>query len=199
MFRITHIIIAIITTVAGLGAASPGTSSDTATLSIELHDGTDPRWIDTITDDLARFSDAGLDSFSVDIHVWDPSLSAERCHDHAGYFTNPSTGPRVDLYIDYHDTELGTHLRHKLVLHELAHAWIHTHATDSTRTEFMASRDIDNWNDAATYHPARGIEIAANAVMYALHPDEPANEDSICGYTLVTGHPSPDNRTDPCT
>jgi hypothetical protein len=63
----------------------------------------------------------------------------------------------------------------------------------------MASRDIDNWNDPATYHPARGTEIAANAVMYALHPDQPANEDSTCGYELITGHASPDNHTDPCT
>ena len=47
-------------------------------------------------------------------------------------------------------------------------------------------------------HATRGTEIAADAFMYALHPDEPANDAQTCGYELITGHPAPFGRTDGC-
>ena len=71
MFRITRILIAIITTATTIvGNTNPAPTTEPeaepTTSTITLHD-TDPRWIDDITDDLARFSDAGLDSFAVDV------------------------------------------------------------------------------------------------------------------------------------
>lgn len=163
------------------------------------HEDADPRWTASLTDALGRFADAGLEAFAVDIHVWTAATADTQCHGYAGIFTTPSTGPRVDLCIDYSDSTLGTHLRHKLILHELAHAWIHTHVADATRHAFMGSRGIESWNGADQTHSSRGTEIAADVIVAALHPDPPADPDDTCGYELITSHTTPFARTDTCT
>ena len=132
-------------------------------------------------------------------HVWTAADTETRCQGHTGFFSAPETGNRVDLCLDYSEGHLGTHLRHKLVLHELAHAWIHIHVTDTTRHAFLDTFDIAGWNDHNHPHATRGTEIAADAVMYALHPDEPANDTQTCGYELITGQPTPFDRVDSCS
>ena len=168
---------------------------DTAS-SITVHRA-DPRWVADIDADLALFEHAGLGAVPVDIHVWD-SARIERCHGFAGLFTPTDPRARVDLCLDFHHSELGTHLRHKAILHELAHAWIHGHTSESQRRGFMALRGIDGWNDPETTHSGRGAEVAANAIVTMLHPDEPASSQRICGYELLTGRDSPGDRHDPC-
>ena len=204
MFTLTRILIVISTTAASLvGAVGQFLSTSEAAASqahepaIVLHD-VDPRWVDSISEDLDRFTDAGLAPVAAVIHVWDASSGSERCHDFAGYFSLPPEGARVDICIDFHDSELGTHLRHKLVLHELAHAWVQANTPRPHRDEFMAVHGAPTWNDPAASHHARGTEIAANAIMYALHPDQPGKPDQICGYERLTGQPGAFGRTDPC-
>ena len=195
------ILIALLLTVAATVTgfrATPSAGVEPVEPTVVLHDGVDPRWADSVTDALGRFETAGLEAFPVEVHVWTASDSTTRCRDHKGWFSAPETGPRVDLCLTYHQSDLGTGLRHKLVLHELAHAWIHTHVTDTTRQAFLDSLDIEGWNDHTHAHASRGTEIAADAVMYTLHPDEPANDTQTCGYELITNHPTPFGRTDKC-
>jgi hypothetical protein len=199
----TNRFILMVVAISWLGVAPPiverieTTPSASASPVVNLHDS-DPRWIEDIGTDRRTLGRAGLDTFRVEVDVWPTAAGSDRCHGHAGLFSDATTGPGVDLCIDYISTDLGTHLRHKLILHELAHAWIHGNVSDSTRTEFMTLRGIDTWNDPRTAHPARGTEIAANTIMYALHPDAPANIDHLCGYELITGQPAPAGRPDPC-
>ncbi len=194
MFLLMQIIIAITTAATSLiGVAEPPAPS------IELHDDVDPRWTVTITEDLDRFTDAQLGTFAVDVHVWNSTEVDRRCHGHVGYFTNPDAGPRIDLCLGYFDSKLGNHLRHKLVLHELGHAWAHSQLTDTTRQAFMDLRGAKSWNGSETNHAARGTEKAADTIMSALHPDEPASADVLCGYETLTGRLIPIGRIDPCS
>ncbi len=60
----------------------------------------------------------------------------------------------------------------------------------------MTLHGAQAWNDPATYHPARGTEIAANVIMRLLHPSGYDAED-LCGYTLLAGT-SVTSAVDPC-
>ena len=203
MFPLTRILINIILaiTTLSIGPESYTTDSETQvvdTPNVVVHDGADSRWTEAVTGAFDRFSDAGLGPFAVNVHLWSRSDSAARCHDQAGWFSTPAEGIRIDACIDYQDTALGAHLRDKLLLHELAHAWIHTHVDADTRDIFMDSHDVEVWNDHDQPHNTRGTEIAANVLMYALHPDAPTDADQICGFELVTGRPTPFGRSDGC-
>ena len=202
MFPLTRILINLILaiTTLSIGPESQTTDSephDVAMPNVVVHDGADALWSETVTEAIDRFSAAGLGAFAVDVHVWSRSDAAARCHEQAGWFSTPIEGIRIDLCIDYQDTALGAHLRDKLLLHELAHAWIHTHVDADTRDLFMDSHDVEVWNDHDQPHNTRGTELAANVLMYTLHPDAPA-ADQICGFELITGSPTPFGRSDSC-
>ena len=203
MFPLTRILINIILAITSMAVRLDLGTTDAATPdlgnpSVVVHDGADPRWTETVTGALDRFNTAGLGTFAVDVHVWSADDSAARCRDGAGWFSAPAEGLRIDVCLDYQDTDLGAHLRAKLLLHELAHGWIHTHVDDDTRDLFMASHEMENWNDHDEPHNTRGTEVAANVLMYTLHPDEPTDTDQICGFELITSHPTPFGRTDSC-
>jgi hypothetical protein len=204
MFPLTRILISIVLSIASLtvgfelpdaGPAEP----DSTDPNVVIHESADSRWNEAVIGAVDRFEAAGLGLFDVDVHVWSAADSTARCHDNAGWFSPLTEGTRVEICLDYQDTDLGTHLRDKLLLHEMAHAWIHTNAGDAIRDIFMASHGIEAWNDHTQPHNRRGAEIAANTMMYALHPDEPTNADQICGYELITGHTTPFGRIDTCT
>ena len=105
-------------------------------LRVTLHDA-DPRWAAAIATDIDRFERAGLQPVVADVHVWDRERT-DQCNGHAGYFTPTGGVRRVDLCIDFIPGDLGEELRRKLVLHELAHAWIHVHSDDDQQ---RAERD----------------------------------------------------------
>ena len=174
----------------------PGGAPVAAPSTITLH-GADPGWIAGIEADMSAFVRAGLGAPVVDVHVWDRDRT-EQCRGYAGLFAPTGDRLRVDLCVDFHDTDLGANLRHKLVLHELAHAWVHANVDDPTRKAFMNLRGAEAWNDPEISHYARGTELAANVVMNLLHPEGPSNEQHGCGYELLTGQPVPTGRHDPC-
>lgn len=205
MFRITRILVAVASVAGSLSvgvdtsvSASPAAGGTRERATVTLHGGADWRWYDDVQDALERFEGAGLGAVIADVHVWTADQT-EPCQGHAGWFSVPETGSRVDLCVDYHDTNLGAELRDKLVLHELAHAWIHTNLDDSTRQEFMDLRGAAGWNDPDHAHTSRGTEIAANTIMYALHRDGSSDLEQICGYELLTTTPTPKGHADPCT
>jgi hypothetical protein len=198
--RIPAFLATIITAVSaqfGVAERAPEAQSvpDPPQSTVTLHDA-DPRWTAAITADIESFERAGLDPVVSDVHVWDAERT-DQCNGHAGYFTPTGDGRRVDICIDFNPGELGEELRHKLVLHELAHAWIHVNSPDDQRRHFMSLRGVDNWNDSDhEFH--RGTELAANAVAAMLHPEPPSNADQLCGFEILTGNASPVDRSDPC-
>jgi hypothetical protein len=117
-----------------------------ASSSIEVH-SSDDRWLGFISQDLDRFVDAGLEPLVVDIHVWDHAGAADRCFDHAGVFTVDNGAPRVDICAEPPEGTLGENLRHRLVLHELAHAWVHVNVSSQARNQFMELRAAETWDE----------------------------------------------------
>ena len=200
MFTAARILISITAAIVSLGTASSSVLSpfgtDSAAEIIVLH-RVDPSWHRAISDDLDRFEQAGLGTVAAAVHVWSPSDKATRCHDHSGYFSVVEGSPRVDICIEFVDTGLGAELRHNLVLHELAHAWIYANTTIADQTAFTDLHGAESWNDPATYHPARGSEIAANTIMRLLHPAG-HDADDVCGYSLLTGTRATIETIDPC-
>jgi hypothetical protein len=179
------------------GSPSVADGPPEAASTFEIH-SSDNRWLEFIGEDLDRFVDAGLPQLVVDIHVWDHASASDRCFGHAGVFTVDNGVPRVDICAGPPEGTLGENLRHRLVLHELAHAWIHANVELQTRHEFMDIRRAKTWDDQKAIHTTRGTELAANVIMNTLHPNRPSRSGMMCGYELITGHPSPRGRTDPC-
>jgi hypothetical protein len=74
-------------------------------------------------------------------------------------------------------------LARKIVLHELAHAWLDVHATADVRARFLAVRGLDAWNDVTEPWTRRGYEQAAEVFAWeigerVLTPSIP-NDDAV--------------------
>jgi hypothetical protein len=208
MFPLTRIIITTITAAASIlgiaGSALDGDSDpssegiDSNAAVITVHDGADPRWLPSVESAVARFEAADLTPVVADVHVWAATDADVVCHSNAGWFSVANESARVDLCIDFHDSDLGALLRDKLMLHELAHAWIHLNVDQTVRSEFMHLRGAEGWNDPELTHTSRGTEMAANTVMFALHPGGPSSTRQLCGYELLTGSITPNGGIDEC-
>ncbi|MGI9623438.1 MAG: hypothetical protein ACR2PK_11425 [Acidimicrobiales bacterium] len=202
MFATSHLVLTAMimftTTIGPTGFGSDsGDAPERSESAIVLIDA-DPRWSETISWAHSRFSASGLTPPSAGIHVHSGTDQME-CHGHAGYFSVGSAGPRVDLCVPFLESALGTELRRKLVLHELAHAWDHENLDEATRQAFMDQRGMEGWNRQADDHNVRGIEHAANTIAYILMPDSLPDNVQSCGFTTLTGLPLPQNRIERCS
>ena len=87
-----------------------------------------------------------------------------------------------------------------LLLHEIAHAWLHDHLDPATRTEFTTLVNAPSWNDPEDPWKTRGVEWAAEILAWGLNDQPPPALPSIgspnCdlitdGYQTLTGTPPP--------
>ena len=186
----------------------------TAAGTIELHNS-GPAYDHAIAWALNQMQTAGLPPPVVATITFDPF--DERCSDSRGY-ADWSTGT-TDVLVcedgsDVHwgpapddagCTEPGctdqtpTTNRH-LLLHEIAHAWLHDHLDPATQAEFMSRVDAQSWNDADDPWNTRGVEWAAEILAWELNDQPPDALPSIgspdCdlitdGYQILTGTPPP--------
>lgn len=79
----------------------------------------------------------------------------------------------------------------RLVLHELAHAWIHANVADSEREAFTELRRLDSWNDSREPWSGRGCEQAANVIARALVYGASSRAGEPRAFTILTGIRAP--------
>lgn len=88
----------------------------------------------------------------------------------------------------------------KMILHELAHAWLFHNLDEGTKTLFLEFRDLETWNDPTVDWSLRGFEQAAEVIAWALFDEErrlltvPESQPGVFAnaYTLLTGRSLPE-------
>lgn len=105
---------------------------------------------------VGRFAAQGMELPDVEF-VFHADLSP--CQGHKGMY-HPGTGVLEMCSMD-----------ENTMLHELAHAWANENLTDSQKQDFVASRNLDSWNDHETAWEDRGTEHVAETIAWALASD----------------------------
>lgn len=146
----------------------------------------DAAWSDEVDWAHARLEGLGLAPVDVPIHVW-ADAEAPACAGNAGLFTATAGQRRIDICMPLLDSDLGTEIRRKVLLHELGHAWVHQHVSLDQRTEFMEARGAESWNGSGVSHHARGTEYAANAIMWVALGSSDVPAGATTGYEILTG------------
>lgn len=151
---------------------------------------------------LGRFEQAGLAPPPVTSVAFDPY---DPCCDEAlglATFTGATTDVLVcgdaESLCD-EDGCLTDRPSRRLLLHELAHAWLNAYADESTQDAFTDLMGLPTWDDTTEPWAFRGIEWAAETLAWGLH-DQPVGMfqfgDPSCatlteGFALLTGHDAP--------
>jgi hypothetical protein len=136
-----------------------------------------------VAEAIAQFDDAGLELSALQIEFYGGN---DGCQDHAGVFVAASRDPQafVDRITICSHYEL-------VLLHELAHAWMHHNLDDETKDAFTTHWGLDAWNDSNDAWGDRGVERAAHTIAFTLNQSEPTDNKSIlryiCDYALLTG------------
>ncbi len=107
-----------------------------------------------------RYLQAGLTLPHVELLFHD---DREACAGKAGRAVTVENGYRLDLC-----STRPTNYTKKLVLHELAHAWVDRNITVEQRQDFMELRGVDVWNDHTYDWWTRGTEHAAEILAWGL-------------------------------
>lgn len=157
--------------------------------SIEIRNGT-PELEEFVRWGLSRFDEAGLAPPRVASVAFDPY--SPRCHDFDGY-AEPASGTSHLLVcadaatIAREGTEDPTcsgarcpaihPSTRDLLLHEMAHAWLDREAGPPTRERFLAHVGARSWDDPATPHDERGVEVAASVLAWGLSANARVRRD----------------------
>ena len=134
---------------------------------------------------LERYATAGLELPVLEVHLHsDPA----ECNGNRGSFSSGSTPWSITVCTE---DEL-------VYLHEIGHAWAEFNLSEAERSDYVARRDLESWNDPATAWGDRGSEDAANTLAWGLVdtpivdmlPDGPIAERNE-GFRILTGIDSP--------
>jgi hypothetical protein len=115
---------------------------------------------------LDRFEQAGLDLPAVSLAFHDEKGT---CQGQNGYF-HAGDPHRIDICGFNWDRFLVT--PRKVILHELAHVWVHENLEDAARLEFLHLRGLEVWQDGNTAWADQGQEHAAEIIAWALMDEE---------------------------
>ena len=108
---------------------------------------------------LSRFETRGLDlpPMTVTFH-----RARARCTDFQGLWTSWDGGMRIDICVG------GDMRRKRILLHELAHAWLSVHLGPDDRDAFVTRRGIQGWSGRHIERESQGIEQAAEIIVWGL-------------------------------
>jgi hypothetical protein len=115
---------------------------------------------------LYRFDQAGLVLPAVLMAFHDEETS---CHGHNGYF-HPGSPHRIDICGFNWDRFLVT--PRKVILHELAHVWVHENLDQDARQQFLDLRGLEVWQDSHAQWAEQGQEHAAEIMAWGLMDEE---------------------------
>ena len=131
-----------------------------------------------------RFEAVGLALPDLQIEVHE---SSDACRGFRGLFRPTAGGAIIDL----------CNATEHVILHELAHAWEHVHATDEARAAMLHVTGDTEWDDMSTARHSRGIEVAAEAIAFAIS-SQPlelntaiSNRTKLQAFEALTGMTSP--------
>ena len=134
---------------------------------------------------LERYATAGLELPALQVHLHsDPA----DCNGNRGSFSSGSTPWSITVCTE---DEL-------VYLHEIGHAWAEFNLSEAERSDYVARRGLESWNDPATAWGDRGSEDAANTLAWGLVdtpivdmlPDGPLAERNDA-FRILTGIDSP--------
>ena len=177
MQRFTRILVSMATVAAILWTASPVTTGEPSPL--EIH-GAGMEQAEVLRSAKDRYDRAGM---------WLPPLrifvhsTKDPCNARIALFNSDGRGDRIDL-CNRGQSDF-------IIMHELAHAWIHHRVSEATRREFLDRTGL-TWNDPTQEWSDRGTEVAANIVAWGL--SDRFGNDRVERYELfelLTGMPSP--------
>ena len=121
------------------------------------------------------------------------------------YFHSQGSGTCPGTFVAYwtsgHDTDridMCTTNR-RVLLHELAHAWVHRNLTIEDREQFLQLWDLTTWASPDVAHHQQGIEEAAEIIAWGLldgldtisHLYHYDSQRLAVAYQHLTGSPSP--------
>jgi hypothetical protein len=115
---------------------------------------------------LGRFEEAGLTLPDLTLNFHDEK---SRCRGHQGYF-EPGSPHRIDICGFNWNRFLVT--PRKVMLHELAHAWVHDNLDPRARDEFLELRGLDSWSSSHAIWAEQGMEHAAEIMAWGLMDEE---------------------------
>jgi hypothetical protein len=139
-----------------------------------------------------RFEAAGLSMPVVDIRR---HADKAACDGNSALWRASDSGGVIEFCVDP-DSEVA---EHRIILHELAHAWTDHNVTTDLRDAFLESRGLEHWRDPAPWE-LRGSEHAAEIIAWGLMDREllvytitPNDTESLtAGFVLLTGQTPPD-------
>lgn len=85
-----------------------------------------------------------------------------RCSEYDGFWTSWDGGMRIDMCVG------GEKQRKRVLLHELAHAWVAVNLDEDTREAFMARLALPGWAGTDIERGSQGIELTAEIIMWGL-------------------------------
>lgn len=140
--------------------------------------GASPELVDRFEIAYERFVQAGLSLPELDVTFHD---SGNGCGGNVGLH-------RTEAGVAYLDLCVPTN---HLILHELAHAWETSFASEASRVAFLEYWDLQYWRNSEVEWHDRGAERAADAIAFALSAvvSDPAESliKVVCGYPVITG------------
>lgn len=169
-------------------AASPGLAVAVVAESVPIGDtisGGTSFQRELVARALERYATAGLELPLLQVHLHnDP----EECNGNRGSFSSGSTPWSITVCTE---DEL-------VYLHEIGHAWAELNLSEAERSDYVARRGLESWNDPETAWGDRGSEDAANTLAWGLVddpivdmlPDGPLAERNE-GFRILTGIDSP--------
>ena len=115
---------------------------------------------------LGRFEQAGLVLPEVSLAFHDEKVT---CQGQNGYF-HPGSPYRIDICGFNWDRFLVT--PRKVILHELAHVWVHENLDEDARNDFLDLRGLEVWQDGKASWADQGQEHAAEIIAWGLMDEE---------------------------
>jgi len=132
----------------------------------------------------ARYETRGLGVPTVDVHFHSDTSD---CYGHLG----SEFGGRVDVCV-----VIVSEIARETLLHEMGHAWIDEHVTDSVRERFLEMRGLRAWNESTVPWDDRGFEHGAEIIAWGLGnrymaPSIPDRDPArlAAGFELLTATP----------
>jgi hypothetical protein len=167
-------------------------------LEIAVYNGT-PALNRLVAWGLGRFEAAGLTPPAIDSVTF--TRYSALCDDVQGLWVPTAEGSELTLCTDegfvcWDDTcshfTPGTQV---LILHELAHAWMHLTLDERVEQRFRDHVGLDVWNDDSVPWEQRAVEHAADTIAWGLMDREllllrttgrPSREDLAAGFRILT-------------
>ena len=123
----------------------------------------DPHQVDGIVE-VYRWTLGRYEAMGLELPAMTVTFHRERsnCWDFQGLWISGEDGMRVEICVG------GEMKRRRILLHELAHAWLADNLDQADRDEFVARHGLAGWSGLHIEHDLQGVEHAAEVIVWGL-------------------------------